>query len=212
MEPNETLPKSNRLAAAIAAVLITCSLIGFGWLLYTRAEMASQAEMPANISQTDMLYYRMGVVKIPSVYPPSDLVLRDLNGKRVRLSEIRGNVVFLNFWATWCAACRIEMPAMEELYRRLKDNGFAMVAVSMQESAESVKQYFSSSKLSFTALLDTDGAVASEFGVFSIPTTYILSREGAVIGKSVGSREWNSRESIALFEHLMGVEQDLPSS
>ena len=151
----------------------------------------------------DRLFYNMGIRKIPGIAPPTDINHMDLTGKRIRLSDMRGKIVFLNFWATWCSACLVEIPAMEKLNAKLKDKDFVMLAISMQEPASRVKDYFIKHKLSFTALLDTKGEVASSFGVISIPTTFIMDKGGGIIGKAIGAREWYSKDSISLFEYLL---------
>ena len=77
-----------------------------------------------------------------------------------------------------------------------------MVTINLRESATQVKGFFKEYKLTFTALLDTTGEVGSSFGIYQIPTTFILDKKGRIIGKAVGPREWDSKDAIALFEHL----------
>lgn len=211
MESNETEEKKTNHTLAIGSILVMLILLAFGTMLYIRSGADSPELTATGISKIDRLYYEMGILGIPSIIPPVDVTLRNLDDKRVKLSDLRGKIVFLNFWATWCPACRVEMPAMERLYRRLKDKDFAMVAISMQEPGERVRNFFKKHKLSFTALLDSDGGVGSRFGVISIPTTYILDKEGGIIGKTVGAREWYGKEAISLFEYLIDVGLDSPS-
>jgi thiol-disulfide isomerase/thioredoxin len=123
-------------------------------------------------------------------------------GRFVRLDDFRGKIVFLNFWTTWCPTCITEMPSMEKLHRKLSGKNFAMVTVNIKESALQVKNFFKKYQLTFTALLDTTGGVSSEFGIGAIPTTFILDKKGQIIGRINGPREWDSRESIAMFEEL----------
>ena len=211
MEPNEMGAAKTNHSLAIGTILVVLILLAFGTMLYLRSGTHSPDTTDSGISKIDRLYYGMGILGIPNIAPPMDIVLRDLDGKRVRVSDLKGKIVFLNFWTTWCPACRVEMPAMEQLYGRFKDKDFAMIAISMQESGEQVRSFFERHKLSFTALLDSDGAVGSRFGAVSIPTTYILNKEGDIIGKIVGAREWYSKEAISLFEHLIGVGLDSSS-
>jgi peroxiredoxin len=145
----------------------------------------------------------MGILKIPHAIRPVEIQLKDVYGNTIRLSDFRGKVVFLNFWATWCAACVVEMPSMGKLHRRLKDKDFVMVAINMQESVAQVKAFFEKLKLSFTALLDSDGEVAKGFAVNALPTTFVLDKQGRIVGAAIGPREWDSRASIALFEYLI---------
>ncbi len=134
---------------------------------------------------------------------PVELRLADLNGKKISLSDLWGKVVFLNFWTTWCAACRVEMPAMQKLHTRFKDQNFAMVTVNMQESARKVRDFVDQYKLTFTVLLDSHGEVARRFGIRALPTTFILDKSGRILGQALGAREWNSKKATALFKHLM---------
>ena len=91
---------------------------------------------------------------------------------------------------------------MEKLNQKFKDGEFALVTINLQESASRVKEFFKEFKLTFIALLDTDGEVGIKFGINQIPTTYILDKNGRIIAKALGPREWDSRESTALFEYL----------
>jgi thiol-disulfide isomerase/thioredoxin len=128
----------------------------------------------------------------------------------VSLSDFKGKIVFLNFWTTWCPECRAEMPMMQKLYTHFKDKDFAMVAINMNESAFVVKKYFKDHKLTFTALLDSINELGAPFGIRGIPTTYIINRDGGIIGKALGRRQWDSNKSIALFERLINsVEKNI---
>ena len=151
----------------------------------------------------ERLFRDMGVLKIPHLTRPVEIQLKDVFGNTVRLSEFRGKIVFLNFWATWCPTCVIEMPSMEKLHRKLKDREFAMVAINMQEPPAQVKSFFEKLELSFTSLLDSSGEVVTGFAVNALPTTFVLDKQGRIIGKALGPREWDSRASIALFEYLI---------
>jgi len=168
-----------------------------------RSPSISPDTFDSDTLKIDRLFYNMGIQKIPGVAPPIDINLMDLTGKRIRLSDMRGKIVFLNFWTTWCPGCIVEIPAMEKLNNKLKDKDFVMLAISMQEPTSRVKDYFTKHKLSFTALLDSKGDVASRFGVISVPTTFIVDKEGGIIGKAIGAREWYSKDAISLFEYLL---------
>ena len=151
----------------------------------------------------DRLLGKMGILKMPHGAQPLEIQLNDLFGNAVRLSDFRGKIVFLNFWATWCPTCVVEMPSMEKLHRRFKDQDFVMIAVNLQESETQVKSFFEKLQLSFTALLDSSGEVASGLAVSALPTTFFLDKEGRIIGMALGPREWDDPASIALFEYLI---------
>ena len=153
--------------------------------------------------ELDRLFRDNGILKIPHVTRPVEIQLKDIFGNTVRLSDYRGKIVFLNFWATWCPTCVIEMPSMEKLHRRLKDQDFVMVAINLQETPAQVKSFFDKYKLSFTALLDSSGEVGTWFDVNAFPTTFVLDKEGRIIGRALGPREWDSQASVALFDYLI---------
>jgi peroxiredoxin len=155
-----------------------------------------------NDQELDRLFENMLVLKVPHVPNPVDFRLKDVDGRQVSLSDFKGKIVFLNFWTTWCPTCRIEMPSMEKLYQKMKEKNFAMVTINLQETTSKVKKFFKAYKLTFTVFLDTTGEVGTAFGIYQIPTTFILDKEGRIIAKAVGPREWDSKDSIALFEHL----------
>ena len=132
-----------------------------------------------------------------------EVLLEDINGAEIDISDFKGNIVFLNFWATWCPSCVTEMPAMEKLHRRLKSEDFAMVAVSIQESAAEVRRFFKQHQLTYTALLDSIGKTVPAFGIRAIPTTLLIDKSGRIFARIMGPREWDSRESVAMFKQLL---------
>lgn len=163
--------------------------------------MVSQAASTS--AQAAPLYEKLGIAAIPRIPPPVDFLLAGPNGRNVRLSGLKGKVVMLNFWTTWCPDCRKEMPGLEKLHQAFQGRPFTLLAVDLRESPKTVRAFFDKNNLSFTALLDRDGTVARRFGIRSIPTTFLIDQEGAIIGKAVGSRPWDSRKAVALVEHLI---------
>lgn len=138
-----------------------------------------------------------------SLFAP-DFSLPDLDGRIVRLRHFQGKIVFLNFWATWCRPCREEMPSMERLYQEFKDKGLIILAVDIRESPEKVRKFMQDFRLSFTALLDSKGKVSDLYGIFGIPTTYIVGGKGEVIGRAIGMRDWASEDAKSLFRDIIG--------
>jgi cytochrome c biogenesis protein CcmG/thiol:disulfide interchange protein DsbE len=138
-------------------------------------------------------------------FPAPDFTLSDLNGRRIRLSDLRGHVVFLNVWATWCPPCREEMPSMERLYRRLQDTSFIMLAVSVDEGgAETVRRFVDRVGISFPVLLDPRGTVPSRYGVTGFPETFIIDRQGQVIQHTIGPEDWDSE---AVYQYIVKLLQ-----
>lgn len=136
--------------------------------------------------------------------PAPNFQLRDLNGRQVVLSELRGKVVLLNFWATWCGPCRVEMPAMEKLYRAFSRNDFEILAVSTDAQGVSVTRPFQQENhLTFPILHDADYRVGLTYGARSLPMTFIVDRQGIVRHQVFGARDWNATEAHQLVQLLM---------
>jgi peroxiredoxin len=135
--------------------------------------------------------------------PEFDLATAD--GKRVLLTALRGQVVLLNFWATWCPPCREEMPSMERLHQEFRAQGLAVLAVDIQESPKQVARFMRDFRLTFPALLDTDAAVAGRYGARGLPSTYLIDRNGRVVGQAVGPRDWGGPAAKTLIRSLLGM-------
>lgn len=148
--------------------------------------------------------------RAPWVAP--DFVLEDLQGKAVRLSNYRGRVVFVNLWTTWCEPCRVEMPSMEGLHRRLSGDDFVMLAVSADaDGREVVEPFVRELKLTFPVLLDPDGDVVGRYRVTGYPETFIIDRDGRVVAHEIGPRNWSDpRYERALRGLIAGGEFVVP--
>jgi thiol-disulfide isomerase/thioredoxin len=116
-----------------------------------------------------------------------DFELKDVNGKTMKLSDFKGKVVLLNFWATWCGPCKIEIPWFIEFERTYKDKGFAVIGVALDEEGwEVVKPYIEARKVNYRVVLGTPQVEQLYGGVSSIPMTFILDREGRVASTHLG--------------------------
>jgi len=134
---------------------------------------------------------------------PYNFTLPLLSGENATLSSFRGKVVILNFWATWCPPCRAEMPSMEILYKRYKDQGLEILAVDIGENANTVRQFVQKNNYSFPVLLDTTKQTSAIYGVEAIPTTYLIDRNGKIIGRIIGSINWDTQQIFNAFEKLL---------
>ena len=134
---------------------------------------------------------------------PYNFTLPLLSGENATLSSFRGKVVILNFWATWCPPCRAEMPSMEILYKRYKDQGLEILAVDIGENANTVRQFIQKNNYSFPVLLDTTKQTSAIYGVEAIPTTYIIDRNGKIIGRIIGSINWDTQQIFNAFDKLL---------
>lgn len=136
--------------------------------------------------------------------PAPDFTLNTLDGKKVSLKDFKGKVVFLNFWATWCPPCVVEMPSMEALHKRFKDNGLVVIAVNSEETEKKVSKFIRKKGYTFLVLMDTNGSVTSDsYRAVGFPTTYLIDRKGMVVGKAEGAREWDSKEAFRLMEDIL---------
>jgi peroxiredoxin len=126
------------------------------------------------------------------------------DGKSVKLLDLTGKVVLLNFWATWCPPCREEMPAMERLYHRYKDQGLMVLALSVDaEGAPVVLPFLKEHKLSFPVGLDPKMAVADRYGVRALPSTFLVDRKGNLVALAIGPRQWDGKSAHGLIELLL---------
>lgn len=172
------------------------------------ATVAAAPSETAESGQTDMteLYIRLnraGFDTPTEALPSIDFELANLQGLNEKLSDYKGQVVFLNFWATWCGPCRSEMPAMEEVYRELKDDGFVILAVDLAEETQTVQDFVDDYGLTFPVLLDQTGQVGGMYDARSIPTTYLVDRDGNILGRAIGARPWEDDAYMDLFRDIL---------
>lgn len=138
----------------------------------------------------------------PERVPSVDFSLPPLEGENVALSDYRGSVVLLNFWATWCPPCREELPSMVRLQEELGDEPFTILAVSLREDRDTVRSFLDENGFELPVLLDESGESGMQYGVRGIPTSYVVDTEGRVLAMLVGAREWDDPEVIELIRHL----------
>lgn len=110
----------------------------------------------------------------------TDFTLKSLSGKNLKLSEFRGQVILLNFWASWCGPCRQEMPILEEIHHRYKDLGFTVLGINVDEDIEKAKQQLEDTPVSFPILLDTQNLVSEAYKLEAMPTTILIDRDGTM--------------------------------
>jgi peroxiredoxin len=118
--------------------------------------------------------------------------LKDLDHREVSLTSMKGKVVLINFWATWCPPCKAEMPSLNSLYNEYKERGLVVLAVSMDRKENEVIDYIRRNDFNFRVLLDPRMKAAENYGVFSLPTSFIVDKNGVVIKMYLGEERWNS--------------------
>jgi len=132
--------------------------------------------------------------------------LPDMNDHELNLEKLRGKVVVVNFWATWCPPCRREMPSLQRLWQRHGGKtDLQIVAVNVGEDADTVLGFMGTMDVapSFTIALDRDSAVMRNWPIKGLPTTFLLDRDGRIVYRAIGGREFDSAESIALINRLL---------
>ena len=140
-------------------------------------------------------------------YPNTDIApefaLADLDNKRHRLSEYRGKVVLVNFWASWCVPCLREMPGMQRMADSLRDQAFEILAINVAEQQHRVQEFLNSMDISLTVLLDSDGSTLKAWQVRGLPTSFLIDAEGRIRYRVVGPIDWDSDEVLATIDKLL---------
>lgn len=136
--------------------------------------------------------------------PAPRVALFDRHGGRVRLEDLRGRWVFLNFWATWCDSCRLEMPSMDALARALQGEDFVMIAASVDEGWAPIDAFFGDAATGFRVFRDEEARAAAAFGTSKFPETFLLGPDGRLRARFVGPRDWSDPAFGLFFEELLG--------
>ncbi|CAG1012509.1 glutathione peroxidase [Burkholderiales bacterium] len=168
-----------------------------------------------NLSHLRMAWFLLAVVIVsgpsfaanalkPFSGTATDFAAQDMEGKPVRFSALRGKVVLLNFWATWCPPCRKEMPAMERLHRAFRERGLVVLAVSQDEAPlADVRRFAVSLELTFPVWHDRDREAAQHISVPGVPTSYLIARDGQIAYRVLGEYDWDGREAHGAVELLL---------
>jgi peroxiredoxin len=141
--------------------------------------------------------------------PAPDYHATSLEGDTIHLADYRGEVVLLNVWATWCSPCVREMPALQRLHERFADRGLNIIAVSIDatglglEPLAHVREFVDRFQLTFQILHDATGETERLFSVTGLPVTFVIDRNGRIIEKAYGAREWDGPEYAARIEKLL---------
>jgi peroxiredoxin len=195
MMPSDSAAMDARPPAWVAA---RARLLAFVLLIAVLAGVVS-ADEPALVALLKTLDLRGYTTRTaPPPFSGSTLDARQLS-----LTEYRGTVIVLNFWATWCLECRSEMPVLERLEREFSSQGLAIIGVNARENKDSVRRYAKELGLTFPLVLDRDGKINALYGVIGLPTTFVVGRDGRAIAFAIGPRQWESAPARALIAALL---------
>lgn len=195
---------ASRRQSLIRASLAVVILGGVVWVLPVRRPGQDGGHHGAATQVLDP-FEKAGVVELKEGQPAPGFTLLTLDGGRASLTDHRDKLVVLNFWATWCQPCTVEMPSLEALWRRYRDRGLIVVGVSVDRGAPKalLEPYVRNLKLTFPILLDPDSKTSDRWRVTALPATFLVRPGGEVAGMAMGAREWNSDEMRALVERLL---------
>jgi len=145
------------------------------------------------------------MMAVPDKPAAPDFALKDADRKLHRLSEQRGKVVLVNFWATWCPPCRREMPSMQRAREKLQGGNFVMYAVNVGEDEDTIFGFTFSTgvELTFPILLDRDAHVIKAWPVVALPTSFVIDPQGRIVYRAVGGREWDDPQLLRQIRKLM---------
>ncbi len=189
----------SRIIAGLGVVLI---VLGLGVLAFQRLG-------PSRAIKQVAAPHHSGGEEIAAGELAADFNLLDLAGNTVSLSSLRGKVVFLNVWATWCGPCREEMPAMEVLFNEFKNRkDFVMLAVSEdQKGREVVAPYVEKNGYHFPILLDPENRIGQSYDVTGVPETFIIDRKGRIVAHHLGAFDWSRDDVRKLVEQMLETEE-----
>ncbi len=195
---------ASRRQTLIRTGLAVVILGGVVWVLPVRRPGQDGGHHGAATQVLDP-FEKAGVVELKEGQQAPGFALLTLDGGRVSLTDHRDKLVVLNFWATWCQPCTVEMPSLEALWRRHRDRGLVVVGVSVDRGAPRalLEPYVRNLKLTFPILLDPESKTSDRWRVTALPATFIVRPGGEVAGMAMGARQWNSDEMQALVERLL---------
>jgi peroxiredoxin len=157
---------------------------------------AALALLPATVQAAQ------GLTAVPARPLAPAFELRDPEGNIHRMSDYRGRVAIVNFWATWCPPCRAEMPSMQRAWEQIEAEGILMIGINVGEDLETVNGFTEEYPVTFPLLLDEDAKVTGEWPVRGMPTTFVVDSGGRIVYRAIGEREWDDPDLLDAVRNL----------
>ena len=145
----------------------------------------------------------MKIARIPAGTVAAPFDLKSLDGASVQLADMKGKVIVMNFWATWCGPCKEEMPAFERLRQQLDPARFALLTITTDLQREGIKQFLANLHVHLPVLFDDNQDVSQAYLVRALPTTVLIDGRGTLVGRAVGPRQWDAPEAVHLLQGMM---------
>ena len=176
--------------------------VGFVLLTTFSSLFAEEKKIPINASERNML--EQSRIEVPSHYIEAhDFKGEMASGKKASLADFSGKFLILNFWATWCSPCLKEMPDLDQVYKSLGSENLIVLAVSMGESGERVRNFLLKCNFSIPVMTDPEMEITRLYGVRNSPITYLVDPSGVIIGRVLGPREWSEPKLLRFFRSRM---------
>ena len=172
--------------------------------ILTLSLLGAALALPGTLAAVEDSYAALALVRLTPPGAAKEFTTPAPGGGAVSLASYRGRVVLLNFWATWCPPCLVEMPAMERLHGRLRDKGLVVLAISLDADSEAVvAPFLKEHGFTFPVGLDPQQRVGSLYGVRALPSTFLLDKKGRVVAQALGPREWDGPAGLAVIDALL---------
>lgn len=171
------------------------------WLILTAIFIAGLLLIIYSVIQHDTKEEKPVAV---GLYAPDIEIIDAISGRKVLSSELKGKVLFLNFWASWCNPCREEMASIEGLFRHFIDNQeFMLLTILFKDAPQNGFDYLKQNGFNFPLMIDQDGEAAKSYGLTGVPETYIIDKKGILREKIIGPYQWDSTEALTLISELL---------
>ena len=190
------MKKNSNVKRLFPVIIVVWLLICFGayWFIF-------QSPNTSNTEHTQSLD-ELGLEALNPPQPmPAFNILQDDGFSAFSTEDLQGKTVIVNLWATWCPPCRAELPSMNRVWKKLKDKDVYMVAISVSESADVVDDFRKTHPIDFKLALDISGDMSRSWGMKGLPTTYIINKQGKIVYRTIGERNWDNEAFIKLIEH-----------